>query len=145
MSFQPFFRRYAEETLYREGHEDHKEKQRTPSPPGHQNTRKREYFLLPVASSLFIRIFPISPSPLHPGFVVVINLFCHYRFLLLGGFDHLLESVSSRKCLIRSLFPVRLENCFSQTSLKRAKTLRPIVSWSSKIASVLKGIFHFSN
>ena len=38
------------------------------------------------------------------------------------------EMLSSRKCTILSRFAVRLENCFSQTSLRRANTLRLIDS-----------------
>ena len=36
--------------------------------------------------------------------------------------------LTCRKRVIRSRFAVRLENCFSQTSLKRANTLRLIDS-----------------
>lgn len=42
-------------------------------------------------------------------------------------------SISSRYRAIRSRFVPRLENCFSHTSLNRARTLRLMDSWSSKI------------
>lgn len=54
-----------------------------------------------------------------------VNLYCCPVFL---------HKDSSIYLLIRSRLASRLENCFSQTSLKRAKTLRFICSWSSKMA-----------
>ena len=47
--------------------------------------------------------------------------------------------------VIRSLFALRLENCFSHTSLKRARALRLIASWFSKIASERNETPHLSN
>ena len=55
------------------------------------------------------------------------------------------EMLSFTKRVILSRFAVRLENCLSQTSLKRARTFRLIDSWSSKIASDRNGMPHLSN
>jgi hypothetical protein len=51
---------------------------------------------------------------------------------------------SARNFSILSLFEFKLENCLSHTSLNRARTFRLIVSWSSKIDTERKLLFHFS-
>ena len=66
------------------------------------------------------------------SFILIDNLFyCHMMY-----FNQEPVTRSCRNAVIRGLFASKLENCFPDTSLNRARTFRLMFSWFSKIAQL---------